>query len=279
MKKSLLRLKEWFKWFKQGRSIFLLGVLIIIIFGGVWIAKTPGLRPIVISVYKPPILWVEHPSVDIGLVDTDSHAQAQFFLYNIGGKHLRLTAIEPSCGCTLAEASKKVIPPGGFSQLKIDLDTSLKLGAVRKSITVRSNDPTQPVIDLVVTGEVLAKKAAAHDDIMLQPKDRLALFKGRCATCHVNRGVGKTGKALFLADCAMCHGQQAEGNGTAGPALRHLDFSQPAIKQAVHRVIANGSPHTPQMPPFSQEVGGPLTDDEIESLVQFLAYQSQAGSQ
>jgi mono/diheme cytochrome c family protein len=113
-----------------------------------------------------------------------------------------------------------------------------------------------------------------HKPITLQAKDRLVLFKGECATCHVDAGRGKTGKALFQADCAMCHGMNAQGNRSSGSSLLRGDYESEAHRQHIRQVIADGSPNTPQMPPFSKAHGGPLNDDEINSLVSFLQFQA-----
>ena len=61
----------------------------------------------------------------------------------------------------------------------------LELGTVRKKITIHSNDPKRPELALFLTGEVLPRKMEAHQQITLAPKDKLVLFKGQCATCHV----------------------------------------------------------------------------------------------
>ena|GEM_PF-2053486 len=241
---------------------------------GWYILATPGRKPVVISVYEPPIISVEDRVRDIGQVPTDSKERTSFLLYNIGGQHLRITAVDTSCGCTVADVSKKVVAPGDFTRIRVELDTSLKLGKLRKTITVHSNDPKRPDLPLFVVGEVLPKPMEGHAQIHLQPRDRLALFKGDCAKCHANAGKGKSGKALFLADCAMCHGVNAMGNHSAGPSLMGGDYENEAYRGQMRRVIADGSPKSPQMPPFSQKNGGPLNDDQIDSLVGFLKFQS-----
>lgn len=228
----------------------------------------------VVSIYKPPIASVEERVQDIGQVQTDSKVKTGFLIYNIGGKHLRISGVDTSCGCTVADVSKKVIAPGDFTRIRVELDTSIKLGKIRKKVVVHSNDPKRPDLALFIVGEVLAKPMEGHAQITLQPKDKLVLFKGNCATCHVDAGKGKSGKALFLADCAMCHGVNATGNHTAGPTLLGGDYEDEAYRQRMRNVIANGSPHSPQMPPFAKKQGGPLNDDEIDSLVGFLKFQT-----
>jgi mono/diheme cytochrome c family protein len=107
---------------------------------------------------------------------------------------------------------------------------------------------------------------------MIQVKDPLVLFKGDCKSCHVDRGVGKFGEELFIADCGMCHGLQAEGG--VAPSLIGFDMSDESQKAYARDVIANGAAMNPTMPPFGKAKGGPLSDEQIDSLVNYLGYLS-----
>ncbi|WP_303675158.1 DUF1573 domain-containing protein [Vampirovibrio chlorellavorus] len=251
--------------------------LILLTFAGIsmWlIFTTPGRKPVVISVYEPPIIKAEQRIEEVGKVETDSKVPAHFLLYNVGGKPLKIVDVQTSCGCTVAKLSKTVVYPGDFTRLDVSLDTSIKLGKVRKQITVKSNDPKRPTLPLFLVGEVLPKKMASHAPITVQATDRLVLFKGECATCHVQAGKGKTGKALFVADCAMCHGINGQGHLSAGPSLLTGNYEDAAYQARMRKIIAEGSAQSPQMPPFSNQHGGPLSNDEIDSLVAFLKVQT-----
>lgn len=260
------------------RAILMAVMIGLAVLAGGYILSTPGLKPVVVSIYGPPTIWAEQRVRDVGEVKTDSSVGASFILYNKGGKYLRILDVQTSCGCTVASVSKKVLAPGDYAEIQATMDTSLKQGKVIKKISVRSNDPARPELDLYIQGQVLASKMAGH--AFIKAKDPLALFKGTCATCHVQKGRGKTGKALFQADCAMCHGATAQGHKPAGPSLLNGAWESEAYRQQMRAVIANGSPNSPQMPPFSQAKGGPLNEDEIDSLVNFLkfaAVQKQMG--
>ncbi len=255
------------------RQILFALILAVIAVAGWYVMVTPGLRPVVINAYDPPQIWAEARVHDLGTVETDSKATYTFLLYNLGGKHLRIRDVETTCGCTVAHISRRVIAPGSFARLEAALDTSIKMGPTRKMITVKSNDPQRPELKLFLDAVVVNSRPAPHGEMRLKARDRLVLFKGSCAQCHATKGMGKSGKDLFLADCAMCHGQQAQGHGASGPSLLEKNFSDEAVQTHARRVIAEGSPHTPQMPPFSQAKGGPLTEGQIDSLVAFLQYQ------
>lgn len=69
------------------------------------------------------------------------------------------------------------------------------------------------------------------------------------------------GAALYLTNCAGCHGAQGEGRGLAQfPAIgEHVD-----VLALTRRGVAGS-----MMPPFAQEYGGPLTEDDLASIVTY----------
>lgn len=254
------------------RVILLITIVVGLIVGAWFVMKTPGLHPVVVSPYEPAIIRAQDTVINIGKVETDSEVQATFYLYNVGGDYLRIDNIETTCGCTVAEIENKVIAPGDYAEVIATLDTSLKLGKVAKKITVHSNDPKTPEYELFLKGDV-EFKMVGHERI--EVKDPLVLFKGKCATCHVDRGVGKVGKDLFVADCAMCHGFTGEGRKDIAPSLLTGMPDDDTHFESIRKIIAEGTPHSPEMPPYSTAKGGPLNDDEIESLVNYLRYETQ----
>ncbi len=255
---------------KWPQILVMLLVLAISLWGGWLIWKNPQYRPVVINVYGPPQLLAEPMVMEMGKIQTDAEAKRTFYLSNVGGRLLHIDRVETSCGCTLAKLADKDIAPGEVTTLEVKLDTSLKLGPVQKRVSVLSNDPKTPRLDLKLVGTVLPQMKG-HEKIPV--KDPLVLFKGQCATCHVMKGKGKSGKALFQADCGMCHG--LNGQGSVAPNLLAKNYQDPKILEAARQTIALGSPANPEMPPFSTEKGGPLNEAEIDSLIRFLVYQSR----
>lgn len=252
------------------RFLFLVLLPLLVIWGCWMILKTPALRPVVISVYEPAMIQADETIHDMGKIKTDDKASYTFYLYNLGGKRLNIQRVETSCGCTAAEVNPKSLGPGEVAALDVVLNTSLKLGAVKKRITVFSDDPKTPRLNLYLTATVLPQMKG-HANIAV--KDPLVLFHGECATCHVQKGKGKSGKALFQADCGMCHGLNAEGG--VAPGLLKVSFEDKDVAAHARRVIAQGALHNPEMPPFSKAKGGPLSDADIDSLMTFLAFQAE----
>lgn len=69
------------------------------------------------------------------------------------------------------------------------------------------------------------------------------------------------GAELYITNCAGCHGGQGEGRGLAG---------FPAIGEYVDLLaIARRGAAESGMPPFAEAYGGPLTEDELASIVTY----------
>lgn len=256
-----------------GFAVVALGLLVL--------AFWPGICPVLIDAYGPPTLSVDNLKHDKGLVAMDSQLHDRFWLTNTGNKPLIISNIETSCGCTSSQLKHSTLAPGQMEPLNVTIDTSLKLGPFTKTLDVYSNDPKHPKTTLTIVAQGFAPKVAGHaaQDMTLT-KDRLAMFKGQCRSCHVDKGVGKTGQALFMASCAMCHGMQAqgakqEGGNALAPSLLEADYESETGRAYVQGVIENGSATNPSMPPFSAKHGGPLSQSQIDSLVTYLRFEAE----
>lgn len=235
----------------------------------------PTLAPVLIDAYSPPQLVVPTTKVELGLIPMEEHVKTAITLSNHGGQLLLIKKVESSCGCTVAKPTSSALKAGASTTLMVDMDTRLKLGPIKKTIDIESNDPQTPRLTIELEGQVFASPQQKTHTGMVKVADRLALFKGTCKTCHVDKGIDKVGQDLFIADCGMCHGVDAKGG--VAPNLLTLQWDKPTTAAYVRNIIANGSPNNPSMPPFSRKAhGGPLSEDQIESLVNFLAYQATA---
>ncbi len=75
------------------------------------------------------------------------------------------------------------------------------------------------------------------------------------------------GKEIYAAQCAACHG--ANGEGGVGPALNNKQLLKNTLDEIFFSVIRSGVPST-QMPAWSVDFGGPLTDEDINAVVAYL---------
>ncbi len=143
---------------------------------------------------------------------------------------------------------------GEEGTIKATVDTRRKRGRIVKTVQVKTNDPQRPLVILKLMANVKDPfHAAAHEPD--------AIFKTPCRSCHVDRGVGRTGAALFRADCMMCHRRGRVGNDLL--QLKKLSFEEltRSIEEGVKGTI---------MPGFASRVGGPLTEAQIRSLVRYI---------
>jgi len=202
--------------------------------------------------------------VDLGKVEAAAQVPCSFTISNAGGAMLHVTEAKSECGCTATKFKGALLKPAGTVKLDILVDTTMKQGAVTKDMVVYSDDRERPIVRLYITMDV----KNAHGQMSL--KDRTKIFTAEtCKRCHVDEGVGQFGKELFEADCAMCHRRQESGI-LSGPLIESVDYSDALLSAHAADVIAHGSKNSPSMPGFLVDEGGPLAQEQIGSLVNYL---------
>ena len=75
------------------------------------------------------------------------------------------------------------------------------------------------------------------------------------------------GTRIWSLNCAECHGVM--GQGVDAPALNSQQFLTNASDLQIHRLTAVGVPGT-DMPAWWNEIGGPLTDEQIAAVVAYM---------
>ena len=78
----------------------------------------------------------------------------------------------------------------------------------------------------------------------------------------------KIGRHLFADNCAECHGDNGEGGGDA-PTLNAKQFLDSTSDGQIEALVAGGVSGT-EMPAWSLEFGGTLTDEQVKQLVTYL---------
>jgi mono/diheme cytochrome c family protein len=205
---------------------------------------------------------------DLGEIDEGIEISHKFKIENHGKKTLLIKTAYSTCGCTVPHIKKKEIPPGESGDLDVVMNTAMKQGDIVKPIEIRTNDPVNPVSTIYIKARV----RSCHGEL---GTDRIAtIFSGRCAACHVKNGVDKFGEDLFFADCYMCHGFRAKGIPSVGPALIPFDYHNKDLAAAMKKIIAIGSKSHRSMPGYATDAGGPLSDKQIDSLVDYLQTKS-----
>jgi mono/diheme cytochrome c family protein len=195
-----------------------------------------------------------------------------FHLTNVWTNEIVITQVHPSCGCTTAKLPPTPwhIPPGGSGEVEAKVSLAGKMGLVIKTLKFFTSVGDRTVTLKVkippagtgMEGMTAAERKAAMAKAMGDP---LAIFRGDCAKCHVDKGVKAFGQDLYAVDCGICH--ESPHRDSAVPDLH-------ALKEATNlefwkTLITYGKPHT-MMPGFGLAQGGPLTDEQITSLAAYL---------
>lgn len=212
---------------------------------------------------KQPRLDFTPDVVDLGKIEEGEEINTSFMLTNVGNDVLKIHEAHSTCGCTVPDLKKNELKPGESTKLDVMVDTAMKQGEVTKTVEVSSNDPDTPVVSLPIKMDVNNRHVGLTDD------GRIKIFTDeKCTSCHVDKGVGLAGKDLYQADCAMCHGDDAKG--AVGTALVFGNYDDPKYAKHIRDTISFGSKTHRSMPGFLDRAGGPLIQEQVDSLVEYL---------
>jgi hypothetical protein len=102
----------------------------------------------------PRLLFLETTG-DLGVLYQGEKGVHDFVFRNAGRSTLTISEVRASCSsCTVAELARRRYAPEETGTIHVELGTSAYHGRVEKTITVASNDPRQPQINLVVAAQV-----------------------------------------------------------------------------------------------------------------------------
>lgn len=209
-------------------------------------------------------LTLPERSFSFGAIGDTAEVTHVFKVHNSGDGQLVITDVYATCGCTATILDKKTLEPGDTANLKVTLDPRGKgIGPIDKMIFITSNSITGPSDSLSIS----AKITAVHAEKMMRVDN---IFEGDCRKCHVDKGVGKLGIDLFNASCQMCHTTDPKAHA---PHLGKL-LAMNVHDTTMYRLIADGKPGT-NMPAYAQAHGGPLSEEQIRSLVSLLNERSR----
>ena len=93
------------------------------------------------------------PIKDVGTTAKGEKIVHDFVIRNEGDAVLEITNVQPACGCTVAEFDK-TIAPGQTGKVHTVVDTTDFNGPIAKGVTVYTNDPATPQIELTVRAKV-----------------------------------------------------------------------------------------------------------------------------
>ncbi len=123
--------------------------------------KTPGALSDAAEEPAPrlPKIRFDQPDYDFGEVEAGDEVEHTFVFENVGDDLLSIRKVLTSCGCTAALVSEKEVPPGGAGEIKATFHAKGFQGAVKKGLTVESNDPENKFVRLTIGGKVVSEVA------------------------------------------------------------------------------------------------------------------------
>ena len=211
----------------------------------------------------------------------EADAKFTFWLTNVSSSEVLVNGVRTSCGCTVAKLPSQPwhIAPGSNGPIEVTLNLAGKSGMIAKGVTV---DTTAGIKQLTV--RVNIPGAAAPGSLPVQASgtmadadrlknmqlalaDRQVVFRNaECAKCHADPAKGKTdGRILYTAVCATCHNSHLRA--AAVPDLRTLPH--PTTAEHWRTWITYGRAGS-MMPAFAESEGGPLNQQQISALVDFM---------
>lgn len=153
----------------------------LVLAAAVWLAPTATRAADATKASVPmPKIEVEPLSRDMGTVAKGDRINVTFAVKNTGNADLVISDARPSCGCTVASFDR-VIKPGQSGKIDASVDTKDFSGPITKVVSVISNDPQSPQVNLTI-------KAIVKPYVDVVPTDfvRFAAVQGDTATQSVD---------------------------------------------------------------------------------------------
>lgn len=99
-------------------------------------------------------LVIQEDNFDFGALIQGDVVTHSFELANNGDGPLTISKVTPSCGCTIGRLSKETLKPREKGSLEITFNSERFTGPQHKSITIASNDPENPTLQIRFTAQV-----------------------------------------------------------------------------------------------------------------------------
>jgi hypothetical protein len=107
-----------------------------------------------------PSIAVPETRYDFGRIGPQDVVERTFILRNNGEAPLTISRAYTTCGCTTAEFSASIIPPGKVATVKVIFDAGFHDTAgqtVRRGIIIENNDPNQSQAEIWIQAAVNLK--------------------------------------------------------------------------------------------------------------------------
>lgn len=145
------------------------------------------------SVSKPldvtpkPHLAFEEPVYDFGIAGPGQKITHTFKFTNLGSAPLQVIKVGTSCGCTAALLSGGDIQPGSSGEIRATFGTRRYEGKQETTITVHSNDPHEPEIDLTIKGTIKRNVAVVPQGVNFGDVEKGKAITGRVRVLQLSQ--------------------------------------------------------------------------------------------
>ncbi|MEO5961028.1 MAG: DUF1573 domain-containing protein [Opitutaceae bacterium] len=195
----------------------------------------------------------------------DGVVRFEFHVANRSKEPVKVYSVRASCGCTTVEAPPMpwTLAPGERGTVRAVVDFRGKEGEIGKDLLVSTVAGTQRLVMVIQVPPM--SPAMRERNQVLAAANRQMVFQGDCAACHAAPAESRFGDDLFEAACAICH--QAKHQASMVPDLKLAKEKRDTAWWT--RWVSDGKEGT-LMPGFAQKHGGPLSEQQVESLVEYL---------
>lgn len=107
-----------------------------------------------------PKIQIPVKSYNFGIIGPHDVVEQEFIIRNTGDAPLTISRAYTTCGCTVAEISATIIPPGQVATVNIIFDAGFHDASgqtVRRGLIIENNDPEQSQAEIWVQASVRSK--------------------------------------------------------------------------------------------------------------------------
>ena len=104
-----------------------------------------------------PKIQIPEKNFNFGMIGPQDVVEQEFIIRNVGDAPLTISRAYTTCGCTTAEISASVIPPGKVATIKLVFDAGFHDASgqtVRRGLIIENNDPQQSQAEVCVQASV-----------------------------------------------------------------------------------------------------------------------------
>ncbi|HYE62233.1 MAG TPA: DUF1573 domain-containing protein [Phycisphaerales bacterium] len=101
-----------------------------------------------------PKISFDKNSHDFGVITDENKVTTVFKFTNTGKTTLKIGTVSGSCGCTVPALADKEYEPGEGGEISVTYDPHNRRGKQQTMVTVQSNDPATPSVQLAVHSDI-----------------------------------------------------------------------------------------------------------------------------